>query len=444
MDDTPAKSKKRKLKKSFLGRTVSTARLSTRLGMGAAKKLLNTRDMDPDKAVEIAAKLVNEFDGMKGLIMKFGQMASYLGTHMPPEARELMAKLQASSTAMEFAQVRDIIESELKAPIESCFDDFEEQAFAAASIGQVHKARVNGRDVAVKVQYPDIEKLISMDLTLVGNLFTVLMLGTSMPGKAMAKELRDRVLEECDYHLEAKNQLAVRNLCQNVSGEHIPDVLLSHSRRRVLTTEFIDGTDFQTFCRTADQVTKNKAGLNIFRHTINAIFRHSYFNGDPHPGNYLFHEDGNVTFLDFGCIKKFDVDFIHRWKRMAKSILEQNKAENYLATDALGLIGNRKKFDHDFHWEMMNHVYTPFKEDQEFCYDHEHNADTNNYMLWENKNTFSAAMPGDFLFINRLQWGLAAVLADLNACNNYSRVFKDAVYAEMTPLFQESTRTQGR
>ncbi|ARU54242.1 hypothetical protein OLMES_0134 [Oleiphilus messinensis] len=168
---------------------------------------------------------------------------------------------------------------------------------------------------------------------------------------------------------------------------------------------------------------------------MNAIFRHCYFNGDPHPGNYLFHTDGTVTFLDFGCVKKFEIDFISRWKAMAKTILEQRKDENLQATDALGLIGKLDKFDHDFHWEMMNHVYGPFLTDEPFTFTHAHNSRTNDYMLWENKNRFSSSMPADFLFINRLQWGLAAVMADLEAQNLYARPFKEAVYAQSIPLF---------
>ena len=436
MDDSRKDVKPAKIKKGFISRTFTTAKLSTRLGMGAAKKLLNVNADNPEKAIEVAAKLVNEFDGMKGLMMKFGQMASYLGTHMPPEAREILATLQASSTAMEFEEVRALIEAELNAPIESRFDEFEETAFAAASIGQVHKAVMDGKPVAVKVQYPDIEKLLSMDLKLVGNMFTVFMAGTSLPGKAMAQELRARLLEECDYELEAHNQLKIRALSENSSTEHIPDVLLSHSSRRVLTTEFCTGQNFQDFCKTASKELKNQAGLNIFIHTMNAIFRHCYFNGDPHPGNYLFHPDGSVTFLDFGCIKKFKPEYIQRWKAMAKSILEQNKKDNLHATDAMGLIGRMKAFDHDYHWELMNHVYTPFTTDAAFTFSHEFNSKTTSLMLWENKNRFSGAMPADFLFINRLQWGLAAILADMNAEAVYSVPFKDAVYAEAVPLFE--------
>lgn len=168
---------------------------------------------------------------------------------------------------------------------------------------------------------------------------------------------------------------------------------------------------------------------------MNAIFRHCYFNGDPHPGNYLFHADGSVTFLDFGCIKKFDPRYIERWKTMAKSILEQNKEANLHATDAMGLIGKMKSFDHDHHWEMMNHVYTPFKANGAFTFSHDFNSKTTSLMIWENKNKFSSAMPADFLFINRLQWGLAAILADMNATAVFSKPFSEAVYADAEPLF---------
>ncbi|MCG8494697.1 MAG: AarF/ABC1/UbiB kinase family protein [Enterobacterales bacterium] len=428
--------KKPKLKTSFLQRSLSTAKLTTRLGIGTARKLLNQEITDPEQAVKVAVKLANEFDGMKGLMMKFGQMASYLGTHMPVEAREALATLQSSSTAMEFSTVKNIIETEFIQPLEQLFEDFEQEAFAAASIGQVHRAKVNGKAVAVKVQYPDIERLISLDLSLVGNLFSMLALGSSMPGKEMAQELKQRILEECDYHLEAEHQITIGKLCETIPDENVPIVVESHSCKKVLTSQYVEALDFKTFCEQADQETKNKAAVAIFKHTFNAIFKYCYFNGDPHPGNYLFHEDGSVTFLDFGCIKKFDSEFIILWKAMAKSILEQNKPANLKASIDLGLIGNVKKFDHDFHWQAVNHVYEPFMSDTPFSYTESYNAKTNDLMLWSNQNKFSTRMPADFLFINRLQWGLAAVLADLNATAIWKPYFHEAVYAEPTPIFR--------
>jgi predicted unusual protein kinase regulating ubiquinone biosynthesis (AarF/ABC1/UbiB family) len=436
--------KPHRLKTSILSRTLSTAKLSTRLGLGAAKRMLtgqaNSAEIATEQALAIAMKLAEEFDGMKGLMMKFGQMASYLGTHMPEEARDALASLQGNSTAMPFESVRDIIERELGQPIEDAFDHFEETAFAAASIGQVHKATLKGQTLAVKVQYPDIERLLKIDLTLVGQLFSTLALGTALDGKALAHELRQHVLEECDYRLEAANQRQIRHHCAAPStdilgAQFIPAIIDTHSTKRVLTTEYCDGQDFQTFKNTADQTIKNKAALTIFAHNMNSIFSHCYFNGDPHPGNYLFHTDGGVTFLDFGCVKKFDLALINKWKRLAISILTQNKSDNLAATHAMGLVGKKGKFDHDFHWELMNHIYEPYRSPTPFRYNKAYNAKTNQFLLWNNKNRFSARMPPDFLFINRLQWGMAALLADLEAQALWSAPFQQSVYAPATPLF---------
>lgn len=428
------------IKSGLFSRTFSTAKLSARLGLGAAKRMLKSEATTADNAVEVMTELAQEFDSMKGLIMKFGQMASTLGAHLPEEARAALAKLQSNATAMPFESVRDCIETALGKPIEQAFDTFEETAFAAASIGQVHRAQINGRAVAVKVQYPDIEKVLRMDLKVVGHLFATLTAGTSLDGRGIAKELSAHVLEECDYLKEAEHQRRVKTLCKAPTNEHIgaqyvPEVITSHSSKRVLTTEYVDAMSFDTFRHTASQAIKNKAALTIFTHSMRAIFSHCYFNGDPHPGNYLFHADGSVTFLDFGCVKKFDLQLIKMWKRLAISILEHNKSDNLLATDALNLIGKKHRFDHDFHWEFMSHLYTPYRQDTPFQYTKAFNAKTNQYLLWDNKNRFSAKMPPDFLFINRLQWGMAALLADLEAQAIWSAPFQETVYGPASPLF---------
>ncbi len=362
-------------------------------------------------------------------------MAGSLGTQLPPEARAALSKLQTSSTSIPFEEVRHIIEQDLNAPIESCFDEFEEVAFAAASIGQVHKAMLNGVEVAVKVQYPGIAKLISMDLSLVGNMMATFLAGSSLPGKAMAQELRDRIVEECDYLNEAHNQQMVKSRCDGLPNEHVPGVVMSHTSSRVLTTEFVRGMSFEEFSKSASQEVKDKAGLVVFSHAMQSIFDFCYFNGDPHPGNYLFHDDGSVTFLDFGCIKKFNVEFIRNWKEMAKTVLENNKEENIHAVNTMGLIGNFKKFDHDFQWDMFQHLYAPFLTDDKFVINHGYNSEVSRLMLWENKNRFSMTLPSDLLFANRLQWGLYGLLGDLKAANYYKPVFHNAVYGDEKPLF---------
>ena len=218
-----------KLKAGYVSRGVSTAKLTARLGLGAARRVSSVQPAETERAVKIAEDLVKEFDSMKGLMMKFGQMASYLGTHMPPEAQAVLAQLQASSSTMPFEQARSVIEQELGNPLEVLFDSFEEEAFAAASIGQVHRATLNGKAVAVKVQYPNIENLIEKDVSIAGKLFIGLMAGTKMPGKGMVEELKERLLEECDYRLEIANQLAIRELCESQPDQYVPSVCLLYT-----------------------------------------------------------------------------------------------------------------------------------------------------------------------------------------------------------------------
>ncbi len=421
------------IKRDRLSRTLTTAKLTMLLGRKVIKKLLNGEPLSPEDALKAMTKLASELDGMKGLLMKFGQIASYLGAQLPPQARAELEKLQSTSSAMPYDQVRALIEEE--------FDAFETEAFAAASIGQVHKAIYNGRYVAVKVQYPGIDRLVGLDLKLIGNLFLALFAATSMPGKALVKELTDRLLEECDYELEASRQICIRdrlldNPSQYADGTYVPEVILSRTTKRVLTSELIDARPFQAFRDEPHQELKDLAGRRIFYHAFESIFGLCYFNGDPQPGNYLFGDNAQVIFIDFGCIKTFTLEFIHQWKNLAKSILEDDFSRFRSSTIDLGLVGNKNRFDFDFHYEMMKHIYTPYSSDLPFRYTHEFNKKTNEYLIWQNKNRLYARLPPDFLFINRLQWGLASVLADLNAEAVWSNMFKQVIYGDDRMLFE--------
>ena len=162
--------------------------------------------VDVERAKAGARELVREMGTLKGLVMKVGQMASYLPGALPDEAQAILAQLQAESVAMSYDRVAEVVREELGAAPESLFDDFEEKPFAAASIGQVHRARIGARRVAVKVQYPGIEAALASDLSTIGFLTKVSMLGLPIDGAALVDELRSRILEECDYQLEARNQ----------------------------------------------------------------------------------------------------------------------------------------------------------------------------------------------------------------------------------------------
>ena len=366
--------------------------------------------------------MVRDIGALKGLVMKVGQMASYLPGALPDEAQRILAQLQSESVAMTYDRVAEVIRAELGAAPESLFDDFEEKPFAAASIGQVHRARFKGEAVAVKVQYPGIEDALRSDLSTIGFMTKMSVLGLPVDGGALVEELRERIIEECDYALEAKNQAELGAFMR------VPRVVAERSARRVLTTELASGMRFAEFVATASQAAKNRAGEIIFRTSFDCLFRHAVYNGDPHPGNYLFDDDGEVTFLDFGCVRRFEPGFMARWKAFARGVLDDDRKSFPDHFRGLGMVGREKGFDFDAQWEITQYLYRPFLQRNPFMtYTDDYVRESYGVLLFDNKNQRHCAMPAEWLLLNRLQWGMNAVLAKLNATAPWPDHFAAAV-----------------
>jgi predicted unusual protein kinase regulating ubiquinone biosynthesis (AarF/ABC1/UbiB family) len=403
----------------------STASLTSKLGAKAAKRMLRKKaaaddEATDERAIAAARKLVARMGHLKGLVMKAGQIASYMPGTLPPAAQEVMAERQAHSTPMAFAKLDDVVHAELGARARERFDDFDERPFAAASIGQVHRARHRGEAVAVKIQYPGIEDAIRSDLKMVGVIARLSSIGSPLDGAALAAELRDRLVEECDYEREAASQALFARLLASIDGARVPRVIGERSARRVLTTSLADGT------RLADvpPALRDRAALVIYRACFELIFRRAIFNADPHPGNYLVGADGGVTFLDFGCVRQFDVEMIRRWRAMARAILDGDRAGFREGFTALGFVGKEKGFDWDYQWDAMRFLYRPYLE-PDFRYDARFVADSFGVLMFDNPNRFRIAMPPAWLFLNRLQWGLNAVLAQLGASGPWRAAIED-------------------
>ena len=197
---------------------------------------------------------------------------------------------------------------------------------------------------------------------------------------------------------------------------HVPRVFAERSSRRVLTTELVDGMRFAQFTADGSQRAKNKAGEIIFRTCFSGLFRHGVFNGDPHPGNYLFREDGRVTFLDFGCVRRFEETFIENWKAFARSVLDGDRKSFPARFRTLGLLGKEKGFDFDYQWEITRYLYVPFTQrDPFFTYTDDYVRESYGLLLFDNPNQRKTAFPPEWLLLNRLQWGLNAVLSKLEA-----------------------------
>ncbi len=439
MDDRREKERPlEQLAQGFRKRTWVTAKLATKLGVKYMKKTAGvTSPVDTERAVQAAEKLVREVGALKGLVMKFGQLASYMPGALPPEAQQVLARLQAQSTALGFERVRQALTEELGAPPEQRFDELEPEPFAAASIGQVHRGRIGQQRVAVKVQYPGIEALLRGDLKLVGHLVSVSTMGSAVDGKGAAEELRARILEECDYRVEADNQRFFKDLFEHHDDSHVPEVIASHSTGRVLTSELVEGAaSFYPFSETASRAVKDRAAAVIFRTCFDCLFGHAIYNADPHPGNYLFHPDGAVTFLDFGCVRRFDPAMIDVWKQVARSVLDGDRERFKDRYVALGMVGKPKKFDWDHQWQVMQYLYRPFlaPPSAPFTYTHAYVRESYDVLLFKNPNQRATAMPPEWLFLNRLQWGMNSVLAHLGATGPWGELWRAAIDSKTEPL----------
>jgi predicted unusual protein kinase regulating ubiquinone biosynthesis (AarF/ABC1/UbiB family) len=424
-----------------LGRMLSTARLAGRLGRRTAGRVLFGAKAEPtheaeapaenaEAAVAAARRLVSQMSQLKGLVMKAGQIASYMPGSMPPAAQRVLAELQASSTPMAFHRIDEMLAAELGAPGRALFESIEDRPFAAASIGQVHRAVHGGVAVAVKVQYPGVEDAIRSDLRMVGVIARLSTIGSPVDAGALAAELRDRLLEECDYRREADNQRLFAQLVASIDGARVPEVIAARSSRRVLTTALANARPLTA--APADQAARDRAGQIIFRACFELLWRRCIYNADPHPGNYLIDPDGSVTFLDFGCVRRFEPAMIATWKAMARAVLAGDRDRFAAGFRALGLVGRERKFDWSYQWDAMRFLYTPFLEPG-FRHHPEHVRKSFGVLMFDNPNRLKIAMPPEWLFLNRLQWGLNAVLAQLSAAGPWREIIDELLAAPLDP-----------
>src|SRR4051794_38776339 len=300
------------------GSRVRRATKMTRAAAGVAGREAAARVLSSDRQrLKTAEALVKVFAGMRGAAMKVGQTLSAVDLGLVPEEirpefQAILAELQHSAEPVSAKAIRGVIEEDLGERTSRLFADFDDEPIAAASIGQVHRATTrDGRDVAVKVQYPGIAEAIHADLQ---NLRLALkLLSAIAPGvdtAAIAGEIRERIGEELDYELEASNHRAMARVYRGHPFVVVPDVVGELCRERVLTGEYVEGARMSDMLD-APQATRDRLGEILARFYINGPMRHRLLNGDPHPGNALYLPDGRVGFIDFGFFKRLsdaDVD----------------------------------------------------------------------------------------------------------------------------------------
>ncbi len=274
-----------------------------------------------DLALQTAEDVAGTLGAMKGVLMKIGQMASYVDGGLSPAVRGTLARLQDSVPPMSPALAAAVVEEELGAPPERAFARWDPQPIAAASIGQVHRAvTLDGRAVAVKVQYPGIAETIAADLRNAALIRRMLRIAApAQDVDALLSELRDRIGEELDYRREACSQRLMAAYYDGHPTIAIPAIIDGLSTRRVITSELSGGARFAELA-SWPQHERDLAAETIYRFVFRSLYDVRAFNGDPHPGNYLFHRGGKVTFLDFGLVRHFTPDELQPLLDMARTI----------------------------------------------------------------------------------------------------------------------------
>src|SRR3954470_16632196 len=382
--------------------------------------------------LEAAERMVDALGQLKGAAMKIGQLASFIDTDfLPPEYRELyqekLSQLRSEAPSMPWKQVREVLEEEWDDPIEELFDDFEEEAAAAASIGQVHRATLpDGRRVAVKIQYPGVAKALRADMQNAGMIMRMAKaLAPGLDAKAAAAELKERVLEELDYEYEAQNQRTFARAYRGHPFIYVPDVVTRLSRSRVLVSEWVEGMGFEEVKALA-QEERDRFGEIVFRFCFGSIYHLQHFNADAHPGNYLLLADGRVAFLDFGMTKQLDKEQIELEITAIEAVLDDSPDRLRTALGELGFLSKPKRVDAE---RLMAHVKAVggwYLDDREVTIDSEYVMNVMTAVT-DPRSEFYAIMrrenlPANELMGRRMEFGLLAVLGQLEATRNWNRI----------------------
>jgi predicted unusual protein kinase regulating ubiquinone biosynthesis (AarF/ABC1/UbiB family) len=434
------------------GRIRRSTKLGSALGMQATRyagtKTANVA-RSPQSAderlesrhLETALKIASTLGEMKGAAMKLGQLASFVDTDfLPEEYREIyqeqLARLRTSAPAMPWEKVATVLESEYRDErLDELFAEIEPEAIAAASIGQVHRATLHdGRTVAVKVQYPGVAEALEADLQ---NMGMIVRLGKALaPGldpKAIAEEVRERVLEELDYEYEAQSQRTFSRAYRRHPFIYVPDVLTRLSRRRVLVTEYVEGLGFEAVKQLPKQ-ERDRFGEIVYRFSFGSIYHLQHFNADPHPGNYILMQDGRIAFLDFGMTKRLDPEQIELEQRAVDAAARRDPGALRDALHDLGFVKNPSKLDCE---RLMEHVLVVggwYLEDRELEISPRRVMKVIESTSDPRSEYFDLmrreSVPADELMGRRMETGVLAVLGQLRAKRNWHRIMREWVYAD--------------
>jgi predicted unusual protein kinase regulating ubiquinone biosynthesis (AarF/ABC1/UbiB family) len=388
--------------------------------------------------IEAAEQIVAALGTMKGAAMKVGQVLSFLDAGLVPEEyrEEFQRKLGAlrdAAPTVSFKDMRKVIEQELDEPLKEVFAEFDEEAIAAASIGQVYRAQLHdGRTVAVKVQYPGVAAAVRADMQNLGLILRLAKrIAPGMDPQAIGEEIRNRVAEELDYELEAQNQRTLARIFRGHPFIVIPDVITSLSRERVMVSEFVEGVGFEEL-KKRPQEERDRLSEIIFRFYFGCLYRHHQFSGDPHPGNSMLLADGRMAFLDFGLFKRMPPGAVELEIQVARAVIEGDKDTIMRIGAETGFFPEPEKFDPDKVLEHFRAATAWYTEDEYIELSPEYATQVLIDMSDPRSEYFGQlrheSAPPDHLFGRRMEVLTLAVLSQLHGRGNFHRIAREWFY----------------
>jgi predicted unusual protein kinase regulating ubiquinone biosynthesis (AarF/ABC1/UbiB family) len=409
------------------------------------------------RQLETAKQIVAVLGTMKGAAMKLGQVMSFLDVGLVPEEhrdefqREL-AKLRDAAPTVSFKQMKRVIEDDLEEPIAHVFSKFDEEPIAAASIGQVYRATLSGdgREVAVKVQYPGVASAVRADLQ---NLDMIMRLLKRMtPGldvKAIAEEIRERIGEELDYELEAQNQRSLARIFAGHPFIVVPDVVSSLTRERVMVSDFVTGVGFEEL-KGRPQAERDRIGEIVFRFFLGCLYRHRQFSGDPHPGNFLLQDDGRVAFLDFGLFKRMDAGPVELELACQRAVVEGDAATLHALLAKSGFLPQPERVNPDHLLAFIGDAIWWYTTDETVAL----TPEIATHVMIESSDPRSShfremrhqQMRPEHLFGRRMEMLTLAVLSQLRGEANWHRIAREWMYGDepVTELGEAEAEFYGR
>jgi predicted unusual protein kinase regulating ubiquinone biosynthesis (AarF/ABC1/UbiB family) len=428
-------------------RGLAAAQLAVRGGLryaGSAPRLFvaageNRQKLRTDLAMQTADDVTATLGTMKGVMVKLGQMASYVDEGLAPSVRRTLSRLQDSVPPMSPELAAGVIEAELGLPPDQLFARWDPEPIAAASIGQVHRAITkDGLAVAVKVQYPGIAEMMTADLANVSLLRRMLRVtAPSQDVDGLIAELRERVLEELDYRREAANQQKLHEYFAGHPTISVPAIVTGLSAQRVVTSELVTGARFADVVGWS-QHERDLAGETLYRFVFRSLYEVHAFNGDPHPGNYIFHGDGKITFLDFGMVKHFSDSDLLPLMQMARNLcVESDPAEFRASLEEAGFLVPGAPLSDDQVTDHLAVFYQLIRERRTVTVTGEYaSAVVRRFFDVRSPVAQYARIPRSYVVLQRINLGLFALLGEMKSTANWR-----AIAEEIWPFMQAPPTT---